>query len=121
MKRSKRTRSEKSKEGKMVSAVWAREEVIQVVTVDPLGSATPDPFRISKDRNQQVKWVAFDGKTPFTVEFKKDSPFYETQFSDKSPYSGIIRRSVLCDPAKTYEYTVRIAGRVKDPGGIVDP
>ena len=83
--------------------------------------AFPSYFTISKSLNQQVKWVAADGTTPFTIEFKKDSPFYEKQFSNDFPYSGIIRRNVLGDPNRKYEYSVSIGSQTRDPGGVINP
>lgn len=100
-----------------------RPEPILVVRVGPRFEdfALPAYFVISKSQNQQVKWEAADGVTPFIIEFKKDSPFYEKQFSNDSPYSGIIRRNVLGDPNKKYEYTVSIGSQTKDPGGVINP
>ena len=41
---------------------------------------TPDPFYISKSKQEEVLWVTADPDLEFTVEFDKgDSPFYEAQ------------------------------------------
>jgi hypothetical protein len=94
-----------------------------IVRIDPRFEhfAEPETFVISKRGNGQVQWVAAEG-VRFTVEFEGESPFYESQFSDESPYSGIIRRNVLGDRKKTYTYNVRIENdqRFADPGGIID-
>jgi hypothetical protein len=80
----------------------------------------PDPFHISKSNQEEVLWVAADPSLEFTVEFKKgDSPFYEVQFSNDFPASGLVRRSVLHDPLRKYEYTIRAGKLEKDPSGIV--
>ena len=80
------------------------------IQVDP-----KEPFEISKSNQEEVIWQARDPKICFTVEFKNgDSPFYEFQFSNDFPASGLVRRSVLADPERQYEYLVRVEG-VKDP------
>jgi len=104
-----------------------------VITYDPGGrdpnekiGVSPDPFQVSKGDCEQVKWVCVYKESgtqgpPFTVDFKGEngSPFYETQFSDEVPYSGLVRRDVLPFPDKIYEYTVRIEATERDPGGGV--
>jgi hypothetical protein len=81
---------------------------------------TPDPFYISKSKQEEVLWVAADPNLDFTVEFENgDSPFYEVQFSNDFPASGLVRRSVLSDPQREYEYTVRTGNMEKDPTGVV--
>jgi hypothetical protein len=82
----------------------------------------PDPFVISKDNQEEVLWRASDPKVCFTVEFdKRDSPFYEFQFSSDSSASGLVRRSVLADPQRKYKYTVRVEGVKEplDPTGVI--
>jgi len=83
------------------------------IQVDPAG-----PFRISKSNQEEVLWQATDPSVYFTVEFKQ-SPFYESQFSSDFPASGLVRRSVLPDLQKEYEYTIRTGGAVLDPGGVI--
>ena len=96
--------------------------VIHVDTKGAVESVTPNTFEISKDNQEEVIWQT-DSNQPgyFTVEFKGASPFYESQFSSDYPASGLVRRSVLGDPLKKYEYTVRAGGKTLDPIGIVRP
>lgn len=100
----------------------ARETLILRVIINPMAEqiVNKEPFRISKGNNDQVLWVTDPPGGQFTVEFQPESPFYESQFSDAAPYSGLVRRNVLADPNKEYKYTVRVAGRTVDPVGIVD-
>src|SRR5690242_5474875 len=81
--------------------------------------AEPEYFEISKSNQEEIVWQVSDGKTYFTVEFEKESPFYESQFSSDYPASGLVRREVLPDLAKRYKYTVRAGGAVLDPGGVI--
>ncbi len=111
----------------MAAPATAHEKSIHVVKIIGKIDEVTDPeyFKISKGQHEQVHWVS-DPAVYFNVEFKGDSPFYESQFSTDSPYSGLVRRSVLGDPGKQYEYRVRIKtrnGEVKefDPGGVVNP
>ena len=105
------------------SVVSSEGETIVTVTipVDSKGEVQGDPgkFEISKSKHQQVHWRASDGKSHFNVDFGENSPFAYTQFSDAEPYSGLVRREVLGDPAKYYKYTVSAGGKSIDPGGIV--
>jgi hypothetical protein len=96
--------------------------VTVIIPVDKNGEldGEPQPFKIFKYLYQQVLWQASDGKAQFNIEFKKDSPFDYTQFSNLEPYSGLVRREVLGDPGKYYEYTVRTGEKSIDPGGVVD-
>jgi hypothetical protein len=108
------------KEDKMATAIPALEGATTVITINPRGVPDQETFRISKGRHQQVKWQTSDGAY-FTVEFEGESPFYESQFSTDFPYSGSVRRNVLGDPKKIYNYTVRIGSNPPcDPGGIID-
>ncbi len=86
------------------------------IQVDP-----KEPFRISKSNQEEVIWKATDPSVCFTVEFQKgDSPFYESQFNNEFNSSGLVRRSLLADPQRVYEYTVRVEGyKPLDPGGVV--
>src|SRR3981189_2714816 len=103
-------------------------EVLVKVGLDTKGNieAIPDYFEISKQKNEEVRWVCaqdhkHEGPDPcFTVDFEKNgSPFYESQFSSDAPISGLARRNVLPGP-KIYKYTVRIKGKPDlDPGGGV--
>jgi hypothetical protein len=85
-------------------------------------TVSPDPFFVSKGKNQEVAWICSDRKAYFTVDFDKNgSPFYEQQFSSSQPCSGLVRRAVLPDPHKTYSYTVRVRGKTLDPDGGILP
>ena len=97
-----------------------RQTVI-ISVVDGKIRVEPDPF-ISKNKQEEVHWQAGDSKVYFTVEFDKgDSPFYEFQFSNDFPASGLVRRSVLADPERKYKYTVRVEGVKEplDPTGVI--
>jgi hypothetical protein len=93
------------------------------IHVDAKGAVqkvTPDEFDVSKGNQEEVIWQTDSTKSVyFTVEFKGESPFYESQFSSDYPVSGLVRRSVLSDPLKKYKYTVRAGGETLDPVGIV--
>ena len=109
----------------MATPAPAFQGATQYVTIDPSkptkdAVANPNPFKISKNEHQQVKWETTDG-SDFTIEFKNESPFHYKQFSSKNPYSGEARRDVKGDPQKVYSYSVTLAnGQTVDPGGIVD-
>lgn len=94
--------------------------VIHVDVKGAVESTEPKVFEISKSNQEEVIWRV-DSKQAvyFTIEFKGASPFYESQFSTDFPVSGLVRRSVLADPLKKYEYTVRAGGKTLDPGGVV--
>ncbi len=93
------------------------------ITIGPSGAITvsPDTFRVSKSKSEEVVWRCTDPKAYFTVDFDKNgSPFYESQFSSDFACSGLVRRDVLPDPGKIYRYTVRVGNEKLDPGGGVD-
>jgi hypothetical protein len=82
----------------------------------------PELFAISKNNQEEVIWEASDPNLEFTVEFEKgDSPFHDSQFNKYFSASGLVRRSVLADPQRTYKYTVRVEGvrNALDPTGVV--
>jgi len=80
-------------------------------------AVAPDPFWLHKLQDQCILWKC---DQDFSVEFDPhDCPFYEYQFSQDYPCSGIVRRSVVTDDHKIYKYTVRVGGVVLDPGGGV--
>jgi len=76
------------------------------------------PFWVSKQANQEVRWI-LKGGGKFLVDFGDDSPFYESQFSQDSPVSGLVRRDILPNESRLYEYTVWVGKLKKDPGGGV--
>ena len=104
-----------------------------VITYDPKGKTAKDiiavseePFLVSKGNCEQVKWICVNkdhsqAAPKFTIDFrgKYGSPFYESQFSDEVPFSGLVRREVLPYEQKIYEYTIRIGKTLLDPGGGV--
>jgi hypothetical protein len=110
--------------------VWIRE--VPITPENPSGIVVePDRFRVSKVKDTtrlQVMWIGpSDG---FTIKFKHDSPFTESQFTPSTPgsvISGPVRDDVQSDgdlpedKRKDYRYTVKIGSRVLDPGGVVDP
>jgi hypothetical protein len=101
------------------------------ISLDERGAIAVDVpyFQVSKGAFEQVVWVCdvkHDHMNPkagpcFTVDFEENgSPFYETQFSSDSPYSGLVRRDVLAGP-KLYKYIVRVGDKSLDPYGGVKP
>lgn len=84
-----------------------------------------EPFWVKKHANQEVRWVlkTAEGQFPvdFLVDFGNDSPFYESQFSQDSPVSGLVRRNILPNQARLYKYTVWVGDKKLDPGGGVKP
>jgi hypothetical protein len=87
-------------------------------------TVSPSYFIVSKRDCEQLVWVCEEAGQPgppFNIDFtgKFGSPFYETQFSDQVPFSGLVRRNVLPDENKNYEYSVRIGKTLLDPGGGV--
>jgi len=89
-----------------------------VITIDPnTAKVNIEPFWIQKHLDQCVVWKC---DKPFTVEFNPtDCPFYEWQFSQDAPCSGLARRNVVANEHRTYKYTVRVQDQVNDPGGGV--
>jgi len=77
-----------------------------------------EPFWVSKHADQEVRWVSKKGDK-FLVDFGDDSPFYESQFSQDSPVSGLVRRDVLPNDYRLYKYTVWVGKLKLDPGGGV--
>lgn len=96
----------------------AQRKTVIITVQDGKIQVSQDTFRISKSNQEEVVWQASDPSVYFTVEFK-ESPFYESQFSSDYPASGLVRRSVLPDPQKEYEYTIRAGGALLDPTGVV--
>lgn len=67
---------------------------------------------IDRTKDEEVIWVS---EMPFRIDFKGDSPFYEDQFNQTYRRSGLVRRGVLSDKFRTYEYTIEINGKTLDP------
>jgi len=99
-------------------------EIVTISLASGKLSVNPDPFVVHKHQDQMVIWVCEQGsKFNFTVEFENGSPFYESQFSESFPCSGLVQRNVLPDRSKPsrYKYTVRVETATPlDPGGEVD-
>jgi hypothetical protein len=79
----------------------------------------PDRFYLEKHFDQEVHWICTSGDGSFLVEFGTDSPFYESQFNEDSPVSGLVRRQVAPHDHRIYKYTVRVGGEELDPGGSI--
>ena len=108
----------------MASASTVRAREIPVhIKVDPVTgdiSVVPNKFRISKNQFQEVQWTCdYD----FVVSFNKNgSPFYESQFDQDNPCSGLPLRIGTGDgDARPYDYSVTVGNRTLDPQGVVDP
>ena len=97
----------------------SREVVVKIAVEDGQIVLSKDPFFVSKEANEEVKWVAGEGVEDFLVEFGEDSPFYEKQFSNYAPFSGLVRRNVQPHDGKTYKYTVWVGELSLDPTGGV--
>lgn len=96
----------------------AQRQTVLITIQNGQIQVSQDPFRISKSNQDEVIWQATDPNLYFTIEFK-ESPFYESQFSNDYSASGLVRRSILADPQKVYEYTIRAGGITLDPGGVI--
>jgi len=94
-----------------------REIVVTITIVNGQITVSPDPFHVSKRRNEEVVWFYNNGS--FEVDFV-ESPFNDTQFTDQLPVSGLVRRNVLPSKTKHYKYTVTIGAYSSDPDGQVD-
>lgn len=93
-----------------------------VVTIDPKFEykVDPNPFHISKAFGDQVRWVLRDSKASFQIDFE-ESPFETAHFDNHVNCSGPLCGKVQGDQKHVYTYTVRVNGKILDPGGIVDP
>lgn len=67
---------------------------------------------IDSTKDEEVIWVS---ETPFRIDFKSGSPFYEDQFSHAHRRSGLVRRGVIPSRFRAYEYTIEIDGKTLDP------
>jgi hypothetical protein len=83
-------------------------------------NGVPKPFWLSKCADEEVRWVSVDN-LDFLVDFEDDSPFYESQFNQDSPVSGLVRRDILPNEQRLYKYTVWVGNKRLDPGGGVKP
>lgn len=102
------------------TAVAQRHTVMIHVNANGEITGTEPPiFKISKGNQEEVVWKINNPNFSFTIEFEGESPFYELQFNNEYSASGLVRRSVLGDPAKVYKYKINVAGVDCDPGGII--
>ncbi len=70
---------------------------------------------VNQKAGEEVRWQADEG-VAFRIDFNKNgSPFYEDQFDEKFPYSGLARRGVLPSEERAYSYTIEINGKRRDP------
>jgi len=108
----------------MDTGTGMQEERIRkvVISLDKNGQPQVDKENetivLNRLQNQEIFW-SWPG--PFRIDFKGNSPFYEDQFDDTNPYSGLVRRSVVSAKDRTYKYTIDINGKILDPGVIIDP
>lgn len=93
-----------------------------VITLDgnrkPQIAKEDETIILSPANNDEVIW---ESSEPFLINFKRNSPFYEKQFSNKYAQSGLVRRDVLGSPNVFYEYTIIVNGEKLDPRFGVDP
>jgi hypothetical protein len=86
------------------------------ITIDKQGkpqiAADLRVVTIDSTKDEEVIWVS---ETPFRIDFKSGSPFYEDQFSHIHRRSGLVRRGVIPSRFRTYEYTIEIDGKTLDP------
>jgi len=94
-----------------------RERVKQIeITVDKQGkphiAENLGAVTLNRTKDEEVAWVS---ELPFRIDFKGDSPFYESQFSEKERRSGLVRRGVIASEFREYKYTIEINGKTLDP------
>lgn len=106
----------------MASTGFAARARMVTVTIDPTFEYKfdPNPFHISKDFGDQVRWATRDPNASFEVDFE-DSPFERAHFDNSHNCSGPLRKEVQGDKTHVYKYTVKVNGKTLDPGGIIDP
>jgi hypothetical protein len=73
---------------------------------------------INQAKDEEVQWVC---DTPFRIDFKSGTPFYEDQFNETHSRSGLVRRGVLPSPHRPYEYTINVDGKTLDPQIMIFP
>ena len=100
----------------------SRDQEVRI-TVNPVTGVpivSPPLFRIGKGKFEEVHWICDQN---FSVNFNKDgSPFYESQFDQDHPYSGLpLRLGTGLGDLRKYNYSVTVGGRTLDPQGVVDP
>jgi hypothetical protein len=73
---------------------------------------------LDRAKNEAILWIS---SAPFHIDFHGDSPFYENQFDNTHPHSGLARRNILGSTVRTYKYSIEINGQILDPGVKIDP
>jgi hypothetical protein len=120
--------------------VQGPKDVLVEIGLDPQKNITvkPDPFKVSKKKEQQVVWKCTlnhehgaGGVPCFTVDFnanegmldlkqhRSGTPFSNWHFCGHGAASG--PAIVTPDETKLYKYTVSMNGNSLDPKGGVDP
>jgi hypothetical protein len=96
-------------------------EALVTIRVDANGDikVTPDRFIIHKSNHEMVTW-ACEPAQDFRIEFGDDSPFYESEFDQDHPCSGLARRDVLPSKSRTYKYSVWVGETYLDPDGKIE-
>ncbi len=93
-----------------------------VITLDrngyPQVPEGDETVSISPTKNQQISWKS---EETFLIDFKGNSPFYEEQFNNAYPQSGLLRRTVVPNNSVFYKYSIIINGKTLDPRVGVDP
>lgn len=118
----------------MATAPKAIGEAVPVnIIVDNTGAikVEPDPFWVSKGKNEEVVWhcTSTDPNDPhpdFEVVFgtERGSPFHETRFNKERQRSGLVKPDAKVSGPKDpylYKYTVTVGKNSLDPGGGVNP
>jgi hypothetical protein len=106
------------KEGAMPAQPAMSEERMKTIKITLDENKTPQVATehkcvvIDRTKDEEVIWVS---DLPFRIDFKGDSPFYESQFNPAYRRSGLVRRGVLSSKFHTYEYTIEINGKTLDP------
>jgi hypothetical protein len=73
---------------------------------------------INQAKGEEVQWVC---DTPFRIDFKSGTPFYEDQFDQTHSRSGLVRRGVLPSQYRRYKYTIDVNGKTLDPQIMIFP
>lgn len=91
-----------------------------------IGTVKPDPFELSKGKNEQVQWLCGQkhdhNANPngcFRAHFDHLSPFVKNEFRKHGELSGPVRGDAALGE---YKYNVDIPGQpTLDPIGVVKP
>jgi hypothetical protein len=95
------------------------EERVKRIVISLEADGTPrvppqqQVVEINRKNNEEVIW---ESDHLFRVDFSEDvSPFYEDQFNNDFPQSGLARRGVLPSEERSYKYTIEVNGKTLDP------